>query len=164
MSALILGAAAGVGAVLWLEDEPKPDAHVPHEHAVELVLLGQSASRVTQTAEPPIRGVVAVDAAVLLSGAVTSTVTDIKNLDRRLAVRAEGLPLTVSPADRFQLVDLEVKVRDCTAASNDESLDLPFTIAWRDEYGREHTDSAGDMNGAIRRELTGFIDQACADR
>jgi hypothetical protein len=104
-----------------------------------------------------------VDSAVFLTGAVTSTVSGVNNLDRSLDVRAPALPVTVSPTARFQSVNLEIIVRDCKAASRWTPVDRPFTITWRDEDGKRHLDRAGDFDRSMATSLIHYIDAVCGN-
>ena len=104
-----------------------------------------------------------VDSAFLLSGGLTSTVSTISTLDPSLDVRAPALPVTVSPTARFQSVKLKIIVRDCKAATRWAPVDRPFTITWRDEYGMEHLDQAGDFDRSMARSLIRYIDAVCGN-
>lgn len=103
------------------------------------------------------------ESAVLLSGAVTSTVLGINTPDHSLEVRAPALPVTVTPTARFQSVDLKIIVRDCKAAARWTPVDRPFTITWRDEHGREHLDRAGDFDRSVASSLIRYIDAVCGN-
>jgi len=59
------------------------------------------------------------------------------------------------------LLDLQVIVGDCKAATRWTPKDRPFTIAWRDEYGREHLDRAGDFDRAMATALIRHINAVC---
>jgi hypothetical protein len=109
-------------------------------------------------------GPLRIDGAVLLSGLVTSTVLAISTPGDSLVVRAQALPVTVSPSDRFQSISLDIFVRDCKAASRWRPVDRPFGIAWRDAYGRAHQDRAGDFDESIADQLTSYIEAACRHR
>lgn len=161
--AFALGVAAGVGAVLEWDDPPRPAASrsLVDEHAVELLLFAAVPPRTHPRNWKSDKSPLHVDSAVLLSGAVTSTVLGVQTLDPSLDVHARGLPVTVSPTARFQSVDLEIIVRDCKAASRWAPVDRPFTITWRDEHGRSHLDRAGDFDRSMARSLTRYIDAVC---
>jgi len=105
--------------------------------------------------------VLLIDAALLLSGSVASTVSGIEATDDSLDVRARTLPVTVSPTDRFRSVGLRLSVRDCETASDWEPTDRPFTITWRDEFDRVHTDGAGDFGRSTADSLLRFVDTVC---
>lgn len=159
-----LGVAAGVGAVLeWQEPEPRPAPSRSHvdEHAVELLLFEAVTPRTdrARNESAPLH----VDGAVLLSGAVTSTVLRVKTLDPSVGIRAPGLPVTVSPTARLRSVDLEIVVHDCTAARGWTPGDRPFTVTWRDEHGRSHLDRAGDFDRAMARSLVTYVDAVCGN-
>jgi len=159
--ALLLGVGAGGGAVLWWQPPPAPPPARADEHAVELVLIGVVPPGARPGAREPDVRPLRVDGALLLSGRVTSTVLEIGSLDRSLELRAPRLPLAVSPADRFQSVDLRLIVRDCQAANRWAPSDRPFTIEWRDEYGGVHLDRAGDFGRSMAVELIRYIDAVC---
>ena len=157
LAVFALGVAAGVAATTGGEEpEPKADPFRVDEHAVELMLFAVAPPR---TAGNPLQ----VDSAVLLSGAVTSTVLAVRPLDRSLIVRAPALPVTVSPTARLQSVTLEIVVRDCRAARAWTPTDRPFTIRWRDEHGRSHLDRAGDFDRSVARSLTRYVDSVCGN-
>jgi len=134
--AFVLGVAAGAGAVLSGRDRPAPAPFRADEHAVELMLLKADPPRKRPSSGASEIIPLQVDSAVLLSGAVTSTVLGITTPDDSLGVRAPALPVTVSPTARYQSVSLKIVVRHCRAATRWTPVDRPFTITWRDEYGR----------------------------
>lgn len=105
-----------------------------------------------------------VDGAFLLSGTVTSTVLSINNPDDSLDVRTPALPVTVSPTARFQAVSLRIVVRDCKVANRWTPAGRPFSITWRDEYGKEHMDSAGDFDRSMADSLVRYVDAVCGNR
>jgi hypothetical protein len=161
----LVGVAAGGGGALWWGNEPVPPrAFRADEHAVELVLFksgsGNMAQRGLGGEAVPLR----IDGALLLSGLVTSTVSTISTPGDSLFVRVEALPVTVSPSDRFQSVSLEIMVRDCKAASRWRPVNRPFSITWRDAYGRTHRDRAGDFDRPMTDLLTSYIAAACGRR
>lgn len=159
--AFVLGVAAGGGAVLWWQAPPAPTPLRLDEHAVELMLLEAEQPRIDPGGRDSTVSPLHVDSALLLSGAVTSTVLGIDAPDDSLDVRAPALPVTVSPAGRFQSVDLEIVVRDCRSATRWTPGDRPFTITWRDESGRVHLDRAGDFGRSMANSLVRYIDAAC---
>jgi len=161
--AFVLGVAAGGGAVLWWPDRPAPPPFHADEHAVELMLFKAEPPRAHPGGLVSESSPLQVDSAVFLSGAVTSTVLRINTPDHSLDVRAPALPMTISPTARFQSVDLKIIVRDCRAATRWSPADRPFTIAWRDEYGRVHLDRAGYFVGSIAISLSRYIDAVCDD-
>jgi hypothetical protein len=158
----VLGIAAGGGAMLWWQarPEPPPPFH-PDEHAVELILFEAPLPRTSPSGRESAISPLQVDGAVLLSGLVTSTVIGIGTPDDSLVVRAAALPVTVSPTARYQAVNLKIIVRDCKAATRWTPVDRPFTITWRDEYGRAHLDRAGDFGTFIANTLNRYVDRAC---
>lgn len=161
--ALLLGAAIGAGTVLWRQDPPRPTQLRVDEHAVELVLFDATPTRM-----PPGRwssdfAPLRVHGAILLTGALASTVSRIGALDDSLEIRAPALPVTVSPTARYASVTLQIFIRDCETASGWTPRDRPFTISWRDELGREHLDRAGDFDPSLGDSLTRHIDAECAD-
>ena len=158
--AFVLGVAAGAGAVLWWQARPAPSPFRPDEHAVELMLFEAVPPRTHPTGWETDNSPLHVNGALLLSGAVTSTVLGIDSPDS-LDVRAPALPLTVSPTGRYQSVTLQIIVRDCEAALRWTPGDRPFTITWRDEYGRVHEDRAGDFDRSIAVSLVRYIDAMC---
>lgn len=159
--AFLLGVAAGGGAVLWWHARPAPPATRAHEHAVELVLFGVTPPRTQPGAPRSEFSPLHAEGALLLSGGTSSTVLQIDALDRSLEVRAPDLPLTVSPAGRFQPVDLRIIVRDCDAATRWAPGDRPFTIIWRDEFGGAHLDRAGDFDRSLAVSLVRYIETLC---
>jgi hypothetical protein len=159
--AFVLGVAVGGGAGLWWwQSRPAPPPARVDEHKVELVLF----EAVPPQTAPGGRGfetsALYVDGAVLLSGVVTSTVLTVGAL-HGLDVRAPALPAKVSPTSRFQPVTLEIVVRDCAAATRWAPDDRPFTISWRDEYGKVHLDRAGDFDSSMSDLLSQYVDAAC---
>lgn len=158
--AFVLGVAAGAGAVLWWQARPAPSPFRPDEHAVELMLFEAVPPRTHPTGWETDNSPLHVNGALLLSGAVTSTVLGIDSPDS-LDVRAPALPLTVSPTGRYQSVTLQINVRDCEAALRWTPGDRPFTITWRDEYGRVHEDRAGDFDRSMAVSLVRYIDAMC---
>jgi hypothetical protein len=152
--ALVLGVVVGAGVTVWRQSEPEPATFRPDEHAVELVLFQELPSHSSERS-------LHVDGALLLAGLVTSTVVAISASGSGLGVRISSLPVTVSPTRRFQEVALAVVVRDCKAAMAWTPRARPFVIAWRDEYGREHMDRAGDFGPSMAESLTRHIDAAC---
>jgi len=164
--ACVLGVAAGGGAVLWWQaarSAPPPLQAPPpfqvDEHAVELLLFEAVLAQTHPTAWSEISPL-HVDSVLLLSGDVTSTVLTI-NGPAGLDVRAPALPATVSPSGRYQSVNLKIIVRDCRAAARWTPVDRPFDITWRDEYGKEHLDRAGDFDGSMANSLIRYIDAVC---
>jgi hypothetical protein len=135
---------------------------VQDEHAVELLLFRAVPPRTHPRGSAFRISPLEVDSTLLLSGAVTSTVLRISNPDDSLDVRAPALPVTVSPAARFQPLDLKINVRDCNAATRWTPVDRPFTITWRDEYGKVHLDRAGDIDRSIAGSLVRYIDAVCS--
>lgn len=157
MAVFALGVAIGVAAVKgWEQPEPEADPFRADEHAVELMLFAVAPSGAAGSNR------LQVDSAVLLSGAVTSTVMSVRLLERSIVVHAPALPVTVSPTARLQSVRLEIVVRDCAAARRWAPADRPFTIRWRDEHGRSHLDRAGDFDRSMARALTRYVDAVCA--
>lgn len=155
---MLLGVAAGAGTVFWWPTPPtKPPIRVD-EHDVELILFDVSAPGPGSVADP-----LRVDGALLLSGAVASTVASIETSNDSLDIRAPALPATVSSTDRFQAVTLRITVRDCEKALRWEPTDRPFTIAWRDEFGQTHVDRAGDFSAATGDALRGYIADVCGE-
>jgi hypothetical protein len=166
--ALVLGVAAGAGAVLAWQDPPAPPRPAPSpfrvdEHAVELILFEVVPPRTRPSRWESENTPLQVDSAVFLSGAATSTVLEVNNLDRSLDVRAPALPVTVSPTARFQSINLEIIVRDCKAASRWTPADRPFTITWRDEHGQRHLDRAGDFDRSMASSMVHYIDAVCGN-
>lgn len=159
--AFVVGVTAGAGAVLWSQAQPAPPPIRADEHAVELVLFEALPPRMSPSGRESDIGPLQVDGALLLSGWVTSTVLGIGALDRSLDVRAPALPVTVSPTGRFQSVNLKIRVQDCGAASRWIPGDRPFTVRWRDEYGRAHLDRAGDFGRPVANSLIRYIDAKC---
>lgn len=159
--AFLLGVGASGGAVLSWQDRPAPPAFHADEHDVELVLFETVPPRTHPTGRESEISPLQVDGALLLSGGLTSTVLRIGALDRSLDVRAPSLPVTVSPTGRFQSVNLKIIVRDCKAATRWAPADRPFTIRWRDEYGKAHVDRAGDFGRSMAISLIGYIDAVC---
>jgi hypothetical protein len=158
--AFVLGIAVGAGAMLWRQDRPETRPSRVDEHDVELMLFDAVAPPTGPTGWAS-GGPLRVKGALLLSGAVTSTVSRIDPPDPGLDVLAPALPVTVSPADRFQPVSLKIIVRDCTAASRWTPGDRPFTIIWRDEYGKEHLDRGGDFGRSMANALVRYIEAVC---
>jgi len=159
--AFVLGVVAGGGAVLWSQTQPAPPPLRADEHAVELVLFEALPLRTHPRGRASETRPLQVDGALLLSGGVTSTVLGIGALDRRLGVRAAALPVTVSPTARFQSVSLKILVRDCKAATRWRPGDRPFTVRWRDEYGKAHLDRAGDFGWSMAKSLIRYIGAVC---
>lgn len=159
--AFVLGVAAGGAGLLGWQARPGPPTFPVDEHAVELLLLEVVPPRTHPSSRRSENSPLQVDSALFLSGAATSTVLGVENLDRSLGVRAPALPVTVSPTARFQPVDLEIVVRDCEAARQWTPVDQPFTISWRDEDGRRHLDRAGDFDRSLASALTHYIDAVC---
>jgi hypothetical protein len=162
--ALLLGVAIGGGAALWQQGRPSPRPAFSvrvDEHAVELILLGAVGPRTHRSGPGSEINSLQVESAVLLSGLVTSTVLKIDSAGPALDVRAPALPVTVRPTARFWLLDLQVIVRDCKAATRWTPEDRPFTIAWRDEHGRKHLDRAGDFDRAMATALIRYINAVC---
>ncbi|MET1058230.1 MAG: hypothetical protein ABWX84_01445 [Nocardioides sp.] len=159
--ALVLGLAAGAAAVLWWEARPEPPPFRADEHAVELMLFDAVPPRPDSDAQTNEVSPLRVDGAVLLSGGVTSTVVQIGAPHHSLDVTAPALPVTVSPTARYQSVQLRMTVLDCASAVRWAPGDRPFTIRWRDEYGKAHTDRAGDFDRSTASSLTRYIDAVC---
>lgn len=159
--AFVLGVVAGGGAVLWSQAQPAPPPLRADEHAVELVLFEAVPPPTHPSGRKSETSTLEVHGALLLSGGVTSTVLGIGTLDRRLDVRAPALPVPVSPTARFQSVNLQILVRDCKAATRWTPLDRPFTVRWRDEYGKAHLDRAGDFGRSVANSLTRYIGAVC---
>ena len=131
---------------------------------MELLLVDASPSRAHHDAQQSGSSALQVEGALLLSGVVTSTVLEIGALGGSVEVRAPALPLTVSPTVRFQSVGLSILVRDCNAAIGWATGDRPFTIRWRDEYGKAHLDRAGDFGRSMARSLIRYTDAVCGPR
>ena len=164
-AAFVLGVALGAGTVLSWQDEPTtptPPRVRADEHAVELVLFEAVPSPGPAGARA---GPLHIDGALLLSGQVTSTVLSIEFLGQSLDVRAPGLPLTVSPSDRFRSIGLRVSVEDCERAVRWERPGVrPFVITWRDEFDRTHTDRAGDFGRSTGESLIRYMHAVCDNR
>lgn len=157
--ALVVGLVIGGGAALWWHDDPEPTTLPPHEHTVELLILGAEPNSSSQDSEV---ATLQLDGAVFLSGALTSTVVRIENAaDSGVVVRAPALPVTVSSERRFRSIDISLVVRDCGAAARWTPADRPFIISWRDEYEREHSDQAGDFDREMNAYLSRYLDAAC---
>lgn len=155
------GVAAGGGAVLWWQARPAPSPPLRFdEHAVELILFEAVPSRTPPSGSESANNPLQVDSALLLSGLLTSTVLSIDSPDS-LDVRAPALPVTVSPDGRFRSISLKIMVRDCKAAARWTPSDRPFTISWRDEYGKVHLDRAGDFDRSMARSLIRYIEAVC---
>lgn len=159
--ALVVGAAAGGGAVLRWQARPEPMPARADEHAVELVLFAAGAVRPGAGGSEAGAGPLRVDGALLLTGAVTSTILAIEGPRRGFEVRVPALPMTVSPSERYQAVSLDLVVRDCGTARRWTPGDRPFTVTWRDEYGRTHLDRAGDFGRPVARSLVRHVDAVC---
>jgi len=168
--AFVLGVVAGGGAMLWWQSQPAAPPSEERadqqprwfdEHAVELILLEPAAPRTPPSGSKSEASLLHVHSAFLLSGAMTATVLSIDSPDQRLDVRVPALPVTVSPTARYQLVDLELIFRDCKAATRWAPVDRPFTISWQDEFGREHVDTAGDLDRSTAASLIRYIDAGC---
>lgn len=159
--AFVVGLAAGGGAVLWSQAQPAPRHVGLDEHAVELLLFQAVPPRTYPNGRESDTGALQVEGAVLLSGSVTSTVVWIGILDGSLDVRAPDLPVTVSPTGRLQSVNLRILVRDCKSATRWTPGDRPFSVRWRDEFGRAHLDRAGDHGKAVANSLISYIDAVC---
>ncbi len=148
---------------MWGSETPASAPSRADEHAVELLLLDAVPPRRLLSEWEPRNSPLQVDSAFLLSGAVTSTVLTISNLGRSLDVRAPALPVTVSPTARFKRVKLKIIVRDCKAATQWTPVDRPFTITWRDQYGKRHLDRAGDFDKSMASSLIHHIDALCGN-
>ena len=159
--AFLLGLAAGAGAVLWWQARPESPPFRADEHAVEVVLFDASPPGTHPNAQRGEFRPLHVDGALLLSGGVTSTVLEIGAPHPSLDVRAPLLPVTISPTARFRSVQLRMTVRDCEAATRWTPGDRPFTVTWRDEYGKAHTDRAGDFGRSTAISLTQYVDSVC---
>lgn len=157
----MLGVAAGAGTVLWWQAEPAPTPFRADEHAVELILFEAVPPRSEPGGTGSEAGPLRIDGAVLLSGTVASTVSRIETTAPSLDVLAPTLPVTVSPTDRFRSVELRISVRDCETATRWTPTDRPFTIAWRDEFDRMHTDRAGDFGRSTASSLVRYIGAVC---
>ncbi|WP_133241229.1 hypothetical protein [Nocardioides gansuensis] len=161
LGALVLGAAAGAGAVLWSQDQPERAPFRGDEHAVELMLLDVAPGRTPEGSASA--STLEIEAGLLLSGVVTSTVVGIDPPRGGLEVRAPALPVTVSPRARYQSIELELVIDDCEAATGWTPGDRSFTITWRDEHGRVHLDRAGDFDPATGRALARHVHALCED-
>jgi hypothetical protein len=159
--AFVLGVAAGAGTVLWWQAEPTPAPFRADEHDVELVLFEAVPPATLPGGTGSEAGPLHLDGALLLSGAVASTVSRIEATNPSLDVWAPALPLTVSRTDRFRAVSLRIGVQDCETATRWEPADRPFTITWRDEFDRLHTDRAGDFGRSTATSLIRYIDAVC---
>jgi hypothetical protein len=140
----VLGVVTCGGAVLARQTLSEPPPIRPDEHAVELLLFQAELPRTHARGRDSEEGLLQVDSALLLSGLQTSTVLKIGiTAGQGLGLKAPGLPVTVSPTSRFQLVNLKIIVRECKVATRWRPGDRPFVITWRDEYGGpERTKSA----------------------
>lgn len=159
--AFVLGVAVGVGAVVTRQKPPEPAPFRVDEHAVELVLFQAVPTGSDPSGREVPVGPLHVDSGLLLSGLVTSTISAITMSAGGLDVRVPALPVTVSPTGRFQEVAVKVIVRDCGDAMRWTPIDRPFAITWRDEYGREHNDRAGDFGPAVATSLARYILSVC---
>jgi len=159
--ALVLGVAAGASTVLWWQAEPAPTPFRADQHDVELVLFEAVPPATLPGGKGSEAGPLQIDGALLLSGTVASTVSRIEATNPSLDVSARTLPVTVSPTDRFRSVELWISVRDCERATGWEPADRPFTITWRDEFDRMHTDRAGDFGRSTATSLLRYIDAVC---
>ena len=163
--AFLVGVAVGGGALFWWQGRPVPPSTAERpdplslldEHAVELVLFRATSSPPAGAGSTP--APLRVGGAVILSGVVTSTVSRIESTS--LEIRAAALPVTVSPSTRFQVIELEITVQDCPAAARWRPTDRPLLIVWRDEYGKEHLDRAGDFNRSASRSVVRYIAAVC---
>ncbi|MGH8527690.1 MAG: hypothetical protein ACREXY_26785 [Gammaproteobacteria bacterium] len=158
----VLGVAAVGGALLARQALPDPSPFRADEHAVELILFNATPPRTPERGSESEKSPLRVDSALLLSGLQPSTVAKIgTTAGQGLGVRAPDLPVTISPTDRFQSIDLEIIVRECKGATRWTPGDRPFVITWRDEYGTLHTDRAGDFDRSLGRSLIRYIDAVC---
>lgn len=159
--AFVLGVAAGVSAVVWRQAGPEPSPSRTDEHAVELVLFKAlpTGSRLSDRYLPTRH--LYIDGAILLSGLVTSTIVSITASGNGLHVRVPALPVTVSPTARLREVVLQITVRECKAAASWTRRQRPFVVSWRDEYGQDHLDRAGDSGPSLTKSITRYIDAVC---
>ena len=161
--ALVLGLAAGAGAVLWWQARPEPPPFRADEHAVELVLFDALRPHTLSNSQRTEFSPLHLEGALLLSGGVTSTVLEIGAPHPSLKVRVPALPVTVSSTARLRSLQLRMTVRDCKTASPWTPGDRPFTIKWRDEYGQVHMDRAGDFGRSTAISLARYVDAVCED-
>ncbi len=167
--AFVLGVALGAAAALWWQGRPESTPSRPaappfrvDEHAIELLLFQAEPPTTRPGVRKPGVRPLQVDSALLLTGAVTSSVSTIGTIDGSLDVLAPALPVTVSPSGRLQPVRLRIVVRDCrTAARRWVSGDRRFTLTWRDEFGKSHLDRAGDFGRPVATALTRYVDSVC---
>jgi hypothetical protein len=163
-AAFVLGVALGAGTVLSWQDQPTgptPPRFRADEHAVELILF-EAVPPKTMPRGSGSETSLHIDAALLLSGQVTSTVLSIELLGQSFDVRAPRLPLTVSPSARFRSISLRVSVRDCERAIRWEQPGTrPFIITWQDAFDRTHTDRAGDFGTSTGNALIRYIHAVC---
>lgn len=160
--AFMLGVAACAGTVLWWQGRPEPPPFRADRHDVALILFEAEPLRTPASGRYAENRPLQVGSAVLLSGPLTSTILRIGSpTSLGLGVRAPALPVTVSPARRFRSVSLQIIVRDCRSATRWTPRDRPFTIRWRDEYGKLHDDRAGDFDGSLARALLRYIAAVC---
>lgn len=131
------------------------------EHDVELILFQASRARPRGGSSQSRGRVVHLESAVFLSGGLTSTILTVEALEPSLDIRASALPVTISPSNRYQLIALEIIIRDCEAANEWTPADRPFFITWRDELGKEHLDRAGEFNPTTATSLTREVNNAC---
>jgi hypothetical protein len=160
---LAIGTAIGGAVASWWHPPPEPRPTHVDEHAIELVLFDAVSPVLRPQDQETDVGPLRVDGGLLLTGGVAVTVLEIGAPDPGLEVRAPALPASVSPSARFQTLSLRIDVRDCTSASRWTPGGRPFTISWRDEYGRSHLDKAGDSEPSMATSLTQYISAVCDD-
>lgn len=169
---LLVGVALGAVAVLVWQDRagspPPADSDDQRsqpfdEHAVELILLRTVPPETPQGKAAAETDELHVAGAILLSGIVTSTVWEINDTSHGLDVRSPSLPVTVTPATRYQFLTLRIVVRDCKKATRwrPAAGTRPFTVAWRDEGGKEHLDRAGDFDLPVATSFAHHIAAEC---
>lgn len=165
--AFALGA-GGAGALIVGLPAPSPPTQNPSgesgsfdEHDVELILFQASRARPRGGRSASRGRAVHLESAVFLSGGLTSTLLTIEALEPSLDIRASALPVTISPSNRYQLIVLEIIVRDCAAATQWTPSDRPFFITWRDELEKEHLDRAGEFNRTTATSLTRQVETTC---
>lgn len=165
--AFVLGVAVAGAVVLGWQAPTPPSESADRqpgsfdEHGVDLILLQAPRPRPPSSGSRTEVDTLQVASAFFLSGDLTSTVLRIEAPERSLDIRAPDLPVTVSPTSRYELVNLEIVVRDCRAATRWRPEDRPFLITWRGENGQEHLDRAGELDRSMATAWTILIDAVC---
>lgn len=167
MAVFVAGCVAGGSAVGWWQgagqELPPPTAAA--DTSVELVLTGVAAhSRADGTQGVAADGALWLDGLLLhVGGRGTATMTRIHRPGRALRVGVPEIPVTLTPDEASQRIQIRVVPRDCALATIWTPSAQPFTVTWQGPDGTTSSEPGGAHNPSLELTLIQAMDAACDD-